>query len=80
MANTALDFMPLNFEGRARRQLASKAGASFLDRLKFRPPGTPNGDAARIHRDKAPVSAVYREMRGRLRANLVGLRKRRGKA
>lgn len=79
MADAAFDFVALDFERCVRRELGDKAGGSFLNRLEFRPPGAPDGDAACAHGDRGPVSAVYWEMRGRLEANLDGLRKRGGK-
>ena len=79
MADAAFDFVALNFERSVRRQLGGKAGGSFLNRLEFGPPGAPDGDAACVHGDRDPVSAVYWEMGGSLGANLGGLRKRGGK-
>src|SRR5258708_40259308 len=80
VADTAFDFITLNFEWRVGRKFGGKAGGSFLNRLEFRPPGAPDGDAACIHGDGGPISAVYWEMRGSLRTSLHGLRKRRGKS
>jgi len=79
VADAALDFVTLDFEGRVRREFGGKAGRSFLDRLEFRPPGAPDGDTAWVHGVGSPVSAVYWEMRGSLMANFGELRKRGGK-
>jgi len=70
----------VNFERCVRRKFGGKAGGSFLNRLKFRPPGAADCDKACAHGERGPVSAVYWEMGGSLGANLGGLRKKRGKA
>ena len=79
MADAAFDFVALDFEERVRRKFGGKAGGSFLNRLEFGPPGAPDGDAACVHGDRGPVSAVYWETRGRFMRNFGGLRKTGGK-
>ncbi len=79
MADAAFNFITLNFDCRLRRQLRAKAGGSFLNRLEFRPPGASDGDAACVHGDRGPVSAVYWQIGERFVSNLGGLRKRGGK-
>ena len=80
VADAAFDFVALNFEGSVRGKLEGKAGGSFLNRLEFGPPGAPDGDAACVHEDRGPVSAVYWEMHRSFMLNFVGLRKRGGKS
>jgi len=63
-----------------RRELGGKAGSSFLNRLEFGPPGAPDGDAACVHGDRGPVSAVYWETHASFIANFDGLRKTGGKS
>lgn len=79
MADAAFDFVALNFERSVRRKLGAKAGGSFLNRLEFRPPGAPDGDAACVHGDSGPVSAVYWQTRATFTPNFPPLRKTRGK-
>src|ERR1700730_7869709 len=80
VADAACDFVALNFDCSVQRELGGKAGGSFLDRLEFGAAGAPDSDAACVHGNRGPVSAVYWEKSANLLANLAWLRKTRGKS
>src|SRR6266478_2997170 len=79
VADAALNFVAQNFERRDWRKFVGKAGGSFLNCLKFGPPGAPDGDAAWVHGVGSPVSAVYWETRASFMPNFGRLRKTGGK-